>query len=152
MIKTLEVSIERIPSDTAITPESVMLVVRMRTGDSAVDLYRRLAGASHACKAGEEVAAIVSSEALNTPDHVSAIGSQRDAMTFKIDLEIRRFRGPIRANDPWIALINMHLGALKSGVYELVVHETEFRFAEMRHPERATRWADRERRMAFDCY
>ena len=133
MIETLEPKIERIPFDAAITSDSVVQVVPIEAGDSAVDLYRRFGGVSNACRAGEDVAAIVSTAILNTPDHVSATGGRRDDVTFEIEVEIRRFDGPIRANDPWIALIRMDLGPLHAGVYELIVRETEFRFSEMGH-------------------
>ena len=83
MIETLETIIEPIPSDTAIGHESVIQVVPFGEGDSTVELYRRFAGVSSECRAGEHIAAIVSSGILNTPDHFSATGGRRDGSTFE---------------------------------------------------------------------
>lgn len=152
MIETLETSIEPIPFDAVIPSASGMQVVPIEPGESTVDLYRRYGEVSYACRAGTDVVAIVSSGILNTPDHVSATGGRRDDVTFEIDVEIRRFDGPIRANDPWVALIRMDLRSLDAGAYELVVRETEFRFSEMNHPERAIDPTTSERRLSFECH
>jgi hypothetical protein len=128
-----------------------MLVVPVGDGASTADLYRQFSGTPARCQAREELVAIVSTIELNTPDQVSATGRQRDGNCFEMSLEIRRFEGSIDANDPWIALVRMDLGCLEPGTYQLVVRETEFRFSEMRHPERANKSSTSERGMSFDC-
>jgi len=97
------------------------------------------------------MAAIVSTGALNTPDQVSVTGSRRYRDSFDLDLEIRRFDGPMAANDPWLALIRMELGLLEPGSYRLTVHETAMRFTDIRHPETATEPMTTERSFGFVC-
>jgi hypothetical protein len=151
MIELLETSVERIPSDTGLGPDSAVLVVPAGEGASTADLYRRFSGAPASCRARERVVAIVSTGVLNTPDQVSATGRRRDGNSFEMNLEIRRFEGSLRANDPWIALVRMELGFLEPGTYQLVVQETMLRFMDLHHPERVTDPTTSEQRMSFDC-
>ena len=151
MIETLEISIEPIPSETGLGSDPVVLVVPAEKGARTSDLYRRFGGSPADCRAQEEMAAIVSTGALNTPDHVSATGRRHNSNSFEMNLEIRRFEGSIRANDPWIALVRMEIGSLERGPYQLVVQLTEFRFTELQHPERATNSVTSERRTSFNC-
>jgi hypothetical protein len=151
MMEQLKTSVLAIPSDTAVGPNAVMLVVPAGEGASSADLYRQFSGSSFICPANEQIVAIVSTGVLNTPDQVSATGRRPEHSSFVMDLEIHRFEGIMRANDPWVALVRMELGCLEPGTYQLVVHETEFRFSEMRRPERANRRATSKREMSFDC-
>ena len=68
-----------------------------------------------------------------------------------MDVEIRRFDGPLAANDPWLALVRMDLGSLEPGAYQLVVRETVLHFTELHHPENAVDPAMSERRLSFNC-
>jgi hypothetical protein len=151
VIVQLRTSVARIPSDTGSGSDPALFVVPAGAGSSTVDLYRRFSGAPAGCRAREKVVAIASTGVLNTPDQVSASGRRRGRDIFEMSLEIRRFEGSIRANDPWIALIRMELGSLEAGAYQLVVQETARRYTELRHPERATNPTTSERRISFNC-
>ena len=151
MIELLETSVERIPSDTGLGSNFAVLVVPAGKGASTVDLYRRFSGVPASCRARERVVAIVSKGVLNTPDQVSATGRRRDGNRFEMNLEIRRFEGSMRANDPWIALVRMELGFLEPGTYQLVVQEMVLRFMDLHHPEQAIDPTTSEYRISFDC-
>jgi hypothetical protein len=146
--------------DTGITPAPTgvglefgprMMVVPAQPGTTTVDLYRQYIGAPESCQARQPMVAIVRTGVLNSPDQVTSSGSQRSGTTFTIALEIRRFDGPLAGNDPWVALIQVDLGSLDPGSYQLVVQETVLRFTDLHHPERATDPMRREQRMSFDC-
>jgi hypothetical protein len=146
--------------DTGITPAPTglglefgprMMVVPAQPGTTTVDLYRQFISAPESCPAHQPTVAIVRTGVLNSPDQVALRSSQRRGATFTLELEIRRFDGPLAGNDPWVALIQVDLGALDPGSYQLVAQETVLRFTDLHHPERATDPASREQRMSFDC-
>jgi hypothetical protein len=151
VIEPLETSVEGIPSDTARGSDPSVFVLPADPGSSTADMYRRFSGSPSSCRAREGVVAIVSTGVLNSPDRFSATGGRRDVTNFEMDLDIRRFEGSIRANDPWIALARMELGSLEPGSYRLIVRETVRRFTDLAHPEAATDPTKTERSFAFAC-
>jgi hypothetical protein len=150
VIESLETSVEGIPSDTGRGSDPAVFVIPADRGSRTVDLYRHLDTAV-ACRAGEAVVAIATTGVLNSPDRVEATGARRDLETFELDLEIRRFEGSIRANDPWIALARVELGSLDPGSYLLIVRETALRFTDPARPETATDPTATERNFSFAC-
>lgn len=151
MMEPLEVSIGRIPSDTARVSDLALIVLPADPGSTAEELYRRGGEAPARCPAGQRAVAIVSTGELNTPDEVGANGRRRDRDSFELDLQIRRFSGSIRANDPWIALVRLELGMLDAGSYRLTVKQTVLRFADRSHPEDATDPTTTEHYFSFEC-
>lgn len=151
MIEPLETTIERIPSDTGLGSGSSVLVVPAGEGESTARLYRRFIMAPAICRAPERVVAIVSTGVLNSPDQVGATGRRGEGNSFETDLEIRRFEGSMRANDPWIALVRMELGSLEPGSYQLMVKETVLHFRDRLRPECAIDPSTSKRRVSFDC-
>jgi hypothetical protein len=151
MIEPLEINTTRIPSDQGLAGGPLIMVVPSLKSAPTDELYLRFGNAPVSCRSQESVAAIVSTGALNSPDRVAATGGRLDEGVFELVLEIRAFDGPLAANDPWIALVRVELGALKPGEYQFVVRETVLRFTDLDHPESATDPATSERRISFDC-
>lgn len=151
MNRELPISLERIPSDTGTGHDPVLLVATAEPSSSTTGLYRRFTGEAAGCRAGENLVVIASTGALNSPDLVAASGRRHSGSAFKMALDIRRYDGPIRANDPWIALVRMDLGSLDGGRYAVVVEQTTRRFTDRQHPERATNPVTIERRLQFNC-
>lgn len=151
MIERLEIDITVVPSGGELESGPAIIVVPAGDGASTSNLYRRFREAPASCRPREVVVAIVSTGLLNTPDQVSATGCRRDDNSFELNLEVRRFEGPLAANDPWFALVRMGLGSLEPGAYQLTVQETVLRFMDLHHPERAINPTTSEQRMSFNC-
>lgn len=151
MTEQLAISVTRVPSDLALGSDPSVLVVPIEGGGTTVDLYRRFGTAPALCGARERLAAIVSTRVLNTPDQVGATGRRSDGSTFLMDLDIGRFAGSIDANDQWIGLVRMELGALEPGPYRLNVRETVRRFTDRSHPELGTDPTVTEQNFSFRC-
>jgi len=150
-METLEIDVTRVPFGGDLEDSPAILVVSTGAGASTVDLYKRFRESPERCRSRTRVVAIVSTGVLNTPDQISASGRRRDGSSFEMNLETRRFEGPVAGNDPWVALVRMELGSLEPGAYQLVVKETVLRFAQLHHQERATNPTMSERRMSFKC-
>lgn len=151
MRKQITVDITKIPSGGDIGAGPWIAIVPDPACGSAADLYRQHQAAPAACRASEEAVAIVATGLLNTPDKVAATGWRGDGRNFAMNLEIRRFEGPLAANDPWMALVRMRLGKLAPGWYRLAVRETVRRFMDRHHPERTVDPTTRERSATFVC-
>ena len=151
MIEDLEIDITPVPFGRDLEDSPAMLVVSSGADASTADLYRRFREAPAHCRSRTRVVAIVSTDVLNTPDQVSATGRLRDGSSFEMNLEIRRFDGPLAGNDPWVALVRMELGFLEPGAYQLIVLETVLRFTELHYSERAANPTTSEQRMTFNC-
>jgi hypothetical protein len=126
-------------------------VVAPAAGGATLQLYRRFAETPLSCRSGDPVVAIVRTDLLNTPDRVTISASERVGRTFTLTLDIRRFDGPLAANDPWIALIRIELGSLPAAEYELIVHEIGRRFTQRDNPDQAEDPTTRTERFVFAC-
>jgi hypothetical protein len=151
VINSIETSLTHVPTGQGLESGPRLMVVPVGAGADTVELYRRFVNAPSTCRAGESLVAIVRSEVLNTPDQAAVRSSARRGNAFVIELELRRYDGPLAANDPWLALIRADLGALRQGRYRLVLRETVLRFMELHRPERASGGATREQRLGFEC-
>jgi hypothetical protein len=151
VIESLEIDVTCVPSGGDLEGGPAIMIVPAGDSASTSDLYRQFREAPASCRAREGVVAIVSTGVLNTPDQVSATGRRRDGYGFEMNIEIRRFEGPLAGNDPWLALVRMEIGSLEPGAYQLAVQETVLRFMDLHHPERATNPTTSEQRMSFNC-
>lgn len=144
-------SVTSVPSGEGIELGPRMMVVPADQTVATPSLYRRYIKASRSCRAGEPVVAIIRTEMLNTPDRVAVTASRHSGARFAVDIEIRRYDGPLAANDPWVALILVDLDSLEPGTYQLVAQETVLRFTELHQPDRATGPTMTEQHMTFTC-
>jgi hypothetical protein len=151
MSEHLNTSIEPIPFDAGLGPDAAVLIITAEEDAGTGDLYRRFSGSPYGCRAGKRAVAIASTSVLNSPDLVTAVGRRSSGSEFELDIEICRFEGTIRGNDPWIALVRLELGFLKAGAYYLLVRETVFSFKDPQHPEQKTNRTSSEQRIQFDC-
>jgi hypothetical protein len=128
-----------------------MMITERHAGLTPLSAYRQHVAAPVQCRAGQPLVAIVRIGPLATPDQVAVIRSQRKGSEFRVAVEIRHYDGALFANDPWIALVQVELGPLMPGAYELWVEETTLRFADLGHPETATGPVTVEQRLRFEC-
>lgn len=151
MSDAVDISVTLVPTGEGLEFGPRMIVVPARPGMESADMYRQFMGPPESCRARQPMVTIVRTGVLNSPDRVVVTSSQRKRTVFAIELEIRRFDGPLAGNDPWIALIRADLGLLEPGTYQLVVQETVLRFMDLHHPERATAPTTSEQHMSFNC-
>ena len=121
-------SIMPVPTGMGLDSGPYAMVVPAKAMMATADLYRQFIGVPLSCRAREPIVAVVCTKVLNSPDRVAVTASRRVGTVFSIEIEIRRFDGPLAANDPWIALIRWDLGSLEPGTYQLVVRETILHF------------------------
>ncbi len=147
----LDVAVTRIPSDAEVSSQLEAMVVALSGGTTVEERYRRFHDAPAPCPRRQPAEAIVAVGTLNSPDQVEAAGTRIAPDAFRIALDVRRFDGPLAANDPWTALVSMALGSLEAGSYTLVVQESVSRFTEHNRPETATGRETTEHAIAFEC-
>jgi hypothetical protein len=147
----MKTDITAIPADNGLELRPRIMVAPLLLGVAVADLYRQFHEAPPVYRVREPMVALLRTEMLNTPDRVAVTGSARTNGTFVVDIEIRRFDGPLAANDPWAAVIRVDLGSLEQGRYSIEMYETVLRFMELHHPERATNPTTSDVRMSFNC-
>ena len=151
MNEKLDTAIERMPVGT-LPADGPPLVLGPSAGRaSASEFYRAHLGAPLDCAAPGPLAAVIRSDVLATPDRLMATGSRTEGRTFAIDLDVRRFEGPMAANDPWVALVRVELGQVEPGRYDLVVRTTLWHFDDRAHPESARNPESSIEHIRFDC-
>lgn len=147
----MEIDVTYVPPGGDLEGGPAIMIVPAGDSASTADLYRQFIEAPASCRARERVVVIVSTGMLNAPDEVSSTGHWRDGDSIEMNIEIRRFEGPLAGNDPLLALVRMEIGSLEPGAYQLAVQETVLRFMDLHHPERATNPTTSEQRINFNC-
>ncbi len=141
-----------VPSGQGFESGPRMMVVLADDGMATADLYREhINHSARSCPAQRPIVALVRTTTQKSPDRVTITGSRRDDNTFIVDVEIRRYDGPLAGNDPWIALIRTELGSLSAGEYALVVQETRLRFTNLHDPDQASDPVTTSERLIFHC-
>jgi hypothetical protein len=74
--------------------------------------------------------------ALSSADTLEVTGASRRDRRIDLYIELRRFTGTVHANVITVPVVEVRLGVLKPGRYEVSVEETEFYFTDHDHPER----------------
>jgi hypothetical protein len=72
---------------------------------------------------------------LNSPDTLAITRAERRGHLVTVELERRRFTGPLSANDVTQPLVEVELGPLGAGDWQIDVRETELTFDKYDHPE-----------------
>ncbi len=126
-----------------------MVIVRRDAGASPDSRYAH-AGSRHGpFPAGTPLVAILRCEELASPDEFAVTESSRHNRTFLLNVERRRYKGSLAANVVTVAFVELDLGPLDAGDYELVAQVTTLEFDEYERPERARNPSRREHRLAF---
>jgi hypothetical protein len=113
-----------VASDAAESPAARYLLAAKEAGSGSLPAARPLV-------------AIIRCDPLSAPDEIRAMESARDGQIFRVTLESRRFTGALLANVVTVAVIEVDLGSLKPGAYDLVVTETKLHFQDLQNPENA---------------
>ena len=134
----MKTEIERVPEEELPGHDSSLVVVAKSVGQTPADRYIKHANAGEILPSADSLVSIVRSTLLSTPDEIRVTSVSCDGPTFLIELEMRRYEGDLAANDPTIALVQVELGRLARGDYQVVVTETTLYFMDLKHPENAT--------------
>jgi len=114
-----------------------VVVVPRQTASTTAGRYQQGVQAAGSLPAGQELVAIIRSEELSSPDQISVSGFERADEKFKVALKHLRFTGALAANVVTIALIEISLGSLGAGNYQVEVTTNEFTFSDMNRHEDA---------------
>jgi hypothetical protein len=115
--------------------EPTLVVVPEASGTSAIARYR--ARTQGPLGIGAPLVALVRLPPANSPDVVTVAAASRRGRSITIELETRRFDGPLSANIVAAPLVEVELGALTADTYELHVTETVLRFTTFGAPDTA---------------
>jgi hypothetical protein len=74
---------------------------------------------------------------LSTPDVIAVKTSNRSGQKIDLQIELRRFDGTLHGNTVTVPIVEVELGALEPGQYEVSIEVTELSFTEYDHPEKA---------------
>lgn len=145
----MHTDIVRIPSGTL--PDGPSFVVVPAGHGTLAELYARGTHGVAPGPAGKPMLALMRTDLLATPDRLAVLATSRVGAVFTIELEIKAYRGPLAANDPWIGLVSVDLGSLEPDKYEFAVKTTIRSFDDLRRPENASAPEISERRFRFEC-
>ena len=82
---------------------------------------------------------IVRLEPINSPDRVTVAKAVRRGSRIVISIEVRRFMGPLAGNDVTEPFVEVELGQLAAGTYDVRVDAMTFEFDDFEHPETAVK-------------
>lgn len=88
-------------------------------------------------------------EQLSSPDTIAVTGTNQSGQRIDLQIEVRRFEGPLHANVVTVPFVEVVLGALEPDRYEVSIVVTELRFTEYDHPENAANPRTRRSSFAF---
>lgn len=148
----METEITKFPMEKLPESGPSLLVVPKNVGETSADRYIQHTNMGETLPSGEPLVAIVRIALLSTPDEIKVIRASRDGSTFLIELEKRCYEGQLAGNDPKIALVQVDLGSLVPGRYEVVVAETTLGFFDLKHPENAANPTVASQHLRFEVH
>ena len=77
-------------------------------------------------------------EQLSSPDMIAVKGVNKIGQRIAMQIELRRFDGTLHANTVTVPIVEVDLGTLEPGRYDVSIEVTELWFREYGHPEVAT--------------
>jgi hypothetical protein len=127
-----------------------LVIVAKNAGETLTARYIQGVDIREPLPSEEPLVVIFRSTPLSTPDIIQVIETSRNECIFLISIETRRYEGELAANVETIALIQVKLGCLGPGDYEVAVNETTLYFFELKHPENATKLTTALHRLRFE--
>jgi len=74
---------------------------------------------------------------LSSPDTIAVRGANWNGHGIDVQIELRRFDGTLHLNTVTVPVVEVDLGTLEPGPYEVSFHVTELWFSDLDHPENA---------------
>jgi hypothetical protein len=75
---------------------------------------------------------------LSSPDTIAVECPNKSGQRIDLQVELRRFDGTLHMNTVTVPIVEVDLGALEPGRYEVLIEVIELWFREYGHPENAT--------------
>jgi hypothetical protein len=150
----MKTNIDKISVDLDLLNENDprLVVVAKNIGQSLLGRYQQYPKSAQTFASDESLVAIVKSEPLATPDLIEVTHARRAGHTFLISIESRHYDGDLAANVETFALIQVELGKLPPGAYEVMVIETKLYFLNLGTPEKATNPTAKSFQLSFDVH
>ncbi len=76
---------------------------------------------------------------LSSPDTIVLKGAHKSGQEIAVQIELRRFDGTLHANTVTVPIVEIDLGVLEPGHYEVSIAVTELWFSDLDHPENAAK-------------
>jgi hypothetical protein len=119
-------------------PEPALVVAPLASAAGTVERYRSaVAAGAMRPKAGAPQVLLIRLPDKNSPDTVAVVAADRSGNRIRVRLHTRRFTGPLSANVVEVPLVEIELGALPAGRYEVKVEETVLEFDQYSKPQAA---------------
>jgi|EndMetStandDraft_7_1072992.scaffolds.fasta_scaffold28701_3 hypothetical protein len=125
-----------------------LVVIEEAAGQTTLARYLH-AAAGRPLAASVELVAIVASPLLAAGETVGVVRAAWEGPIAAIDVHVRRHEGDRIANDPAVVLVEVALGPLSPGSYQVVVTETTRHSRDASHAEESAPPETRVRRLGF---
>jgi hypothetical protein len=120
---------------TKLSPDPMVVLTEASAGPTPLSRYR--AGHQGDYKAKVPLVLLIQVGPVNSPDTVAVTKATRDGKHIRVELEVRRFSGPLTKNIVTSPLVEIDVGALGKGEYDIEIAESELSFDNWDHPEAA---------------
>lgn len=139
------IEVHRIPVSGASPPDDLRVLDASAPGDAR----DRLGRPQTAIPTGRPLVALVALGEVNSPDVVDPVSIARRDRRFAVDVVVLRFEGILGGNVRAWAILEVSLGALATGRYEVDVVQRPFTFTELDRPSAQTPLAAVRRSHSF---
>lgn len=141
-MKTLSYQIVRLLPDQ-IGAGPALGVAELASGESTPERYRRLLSPNR-IPARVPLVLLWRGEQLSSPDTIAVTSANTNAQRIDVQIELRRFDGPLHVNTITVPIVEVDLGELQPDRYEATIEVDELWFSDLDHPELAAK-PDRQR-------
>jgi hypothetical protein len=86
---------------------------------------------------------------LSSPDTIALQSAPKSGQEIALQIELRRFDGTLHANTVTVPIVEVALGVLEPGHYEVSIAVTELRFSDLDHPENAVQSSTQHTSFSF---
>ena len=94
-----------------------LVVVPLEAGQTTAERYRRPGDGPF--ESGEPLVAIVRTSTLSSADDVEVVEAERKGREIRVRIDVESYVGPLLGNVTQVGLVEVHLGALPLGEYEV---------------------------------
>lgn len=118
-----------------VDPDPVVAIATEASGATPLERYR--AAGRGPWTARQRLVVLVRLDDVSSPDVVE-VTAERKGKRIAVTIEVRRYTGPLAANVVTTPLVEVELGRLAAGRYEVRVDETILEFDDLDRPDLAT--------------
>lgn len=120
---------------TQVQLDPPVVVVPASAGKTVLERYRSAAKPT----SDTPLVVVVRLADANSPDTFAVKTAQRDGTKIKVAIEARKYQGPLRANVVTVPLVEIQLGTLPKGTYQIDIDEQILDFTTYDAPQTAAK-------------